>query len=446
MRAPRPFAGLLALTLVAGCPDPRSPPDPGVPAPPAVRSAVLLASADVRGALAPVPDVRTATVGHAPGAPRPAAPPEVGGLGRRAAALAAAGGLYVDAGDLFFSAYRVLPHRRAAALAAAQAHAVALGRMGLAAMAVGEGDLALGQDTLRSLAGAAGARLLSANLVHAGTSTRAFDPFAVVTQGSLRVGVVGASPVFGPERPEADAYRFSRLEARPVGPAVAEAAAAARAAGAEVVVALLHLPDAEAAAVLGALPPGAVDAAVTAHRLGPGGFAEGRGGPSARGRGLVRLAVAVSGAQVAVQGAAVRLDGAAAPGWAAATLASAHAPVGPEACAGACHPEALTAWRATGHARALAALAAKKQGGNPDCLVCHATAFDPARGLAGVQAGVSCEACHGASAAHMADGVAPPEHGREVPLSVCGGCHGVQADQAPFHIQARLEALAGAGH
>lgn len=408
------------------------------------RAAVVVVSGDVRAQLAPVPDVRTGTVGHVAGAARPAAPPALGGLGRRAAA--AAEGLYLDAGDLWFPSYRVLPHRRADARAEAEAHAAALKRVGLAVSAVGEGDLAFGQDVLRELARAAGAQLVSANLVQAGTSSLAFAPYAVVSQGGLRVGVVGASPVLPADAPEADAYRFAGLEARAAGPAVAAAAAAARAAGAEVVVALLHMPEPEAQAVLRELPRGAVDAAVAAHGAGPGWFRVGLGVPTSRGRGVVRLAVGASGSAIAVQGAAVRLAGASLPGFEVEVARGAPEVVGAVACAETCHAEALQAWKKTAHARAMATLVGKKQGRNPDCMICHATGYAPGRALRPVEAEVSCEACHGSSAAHIADDEVPPEHGRVVSGWVCGGCHGVQAGQGVFHVGVKQDALRSPGH
>lgn len=443
-----PRLGLLALTLAACTPPtPEAPRDAGAPA--RARAAVVWASGDVRGTLIPVPGVRSSTVGHAPGAPRPPSPAPVGGLARRAAVLGGAPGLYVDTGDLWFPSYRVLPHRRAAAWAGAQAHAAALRRLGLAAMAVGEGDLAFGQEGLRSLGDAAGARLLSANLVQAGTSSLAFSPFAVLSQDGLQLGVVGASAVLAPERPEADAYRFAGVEALAPAPAVARAAASARAQGAEVVLALLHMPEAEAQAVLRALPAGAVDAALWAHAPGAGRFHAGGGAPAGRGRGLVRLALASVGGAVAITGAADVLTGAEAPGWGAPEVPDVpawRAPAGPEACAARCHPGALAAWKTTAHARAMATLAEKRQARNPDCLVCHATASDPARPFVELQAEVSCEACHGRSEAHRADGVAPPEHGRAVPGWVCGGCHGVQATQGVFHPALEARALVARGH
>lgn len=76
---------------------------------------------------------------------------------------------------------------------------------------------------------------------------------------------------------------------------------------------------------------------------------------------------------------------------------------GSAACA-SCHAADHAAWAASLHGRAMHTLADRKANRDPDCVPCHlvdvpagAAAFDPDT------MGVGCEACHGGSAAHVAD-------------------------------------------
>ena len=98
--------------------------------------------------------------------------------------------------------------------------------------------------------------------------------------------------------------------------------------------------------------------------------------------------------------------------------------VGAPAC-GACHAEQLRQWSQSGHARALAALARKRQDLNPECVRCHVTAFGEPGGYAPGTAGgidlanVQCEACHGFGREHRGKGRI---RGR-VPETVCRRCH-----------------------
>jgi hypothetical protein len=83
--------------------------------------------------------------------------------------------------------------------------------------------------------------------------------------------------------------------------------------------------------------------------------------------------------------------------------------------------EQWTKWKAEKHAQAFAALAtdaakaaAQKKGVSrppaeaPECLKCHVTAFDAAKGAAPEKImkedGVQCETCHGPASLHTADG------------------------------------------
>lgn len=203
---------------------------------------------------------------------------KLGGLARRAGVIADLQGrfdgptLIVDAGDLFFRRWSVPPRYEAQARRTAQLHADALAEWGVPAVAVGERDLAFGVATLRSLGQRAKVDLLSANLAYAATQAPVFVPFSLVEVDGFKVGLVGASPVLTADDPAHQVYQQAGLTALPVGPAVATAAQAARSAGAEFVIGLLHIGQDEALRVLEALPTDTVDLAVVGHGRVVGGL------------------------------------------------------------------------------------------------------------------------------------------------------------------------------
>jgi hypothetical protein len=89
-----------------------------------------------------------------------------------------------------------------------------------------------------------------------------------------------------------------------------------------------------------------------------------------------------------------------------------------------CHTVEAAMWHQTPHAKAFATLVAKRQDANPDCLICHVTAFRkkggyiPGRRVPDLR-GVQCEACHGAGRQHGK----PGRIELKVPEAVCRGCH-----------------------
>lgn len=66
---------------------------------------------------------------------------------------------------------------------------------------------------------------------------------------------------------------------------------------------------------------------------------------------------------------------------------------------GACHGRITASFAKTPHAHSLDTLKAGDSDNNPECLACHVTGFD---GDAYAEGAVSCEACHGPGAAHIA--------------------------------------------
>lgn len=107
---------------------------------------------------------------------------------------------------------------------------------------------------------------------------------------------------------------------------------------------------------------------------------------------------------------------------------------GAEACA-SCHVQQNAQWGQTPHAGAWASLVTDGHAADADCTACHATGVGQPGGPSGPTdvAGlrdVQCEACHGPSAAHVADpGVLPV---RDPPVDTCRACHDGQRDGGRF--------------
>jgi len=100
---------------------------------------------------------------------------------------------------------------------------------------------------------------------------------------------------------------------------------------------------------------------------------------------------------------------------------------GASVCQG-CHPDTHADWSETIHAGALEALNGIGQGENAECLPCHTVGYG-AGGFVDAAAtpefaGVQCENCHGAAAAHAAnpgdEAVRPTV---DIASAVCGACH-----------------------
>ena len=95
---------------------------------------------------------------------------------------------------------------------------------------------------------------------------------------------------------------------------------------------------------------------------------------------------------------------------------------GPAACA-SCHPAAHAKWQEDPHSRSMKTVRERQFDVSWNCLSCHATAPGRRGGHAtpgDAQAAVTCEACHGPGAAHVAaDGRAPLEAAK----TRCVLCH-----------------------
>jgi 2',3'-cyclic-nucleotide 2'-phosphodiesterase (5'-nucleotidase family) len=181
----------------------------------------------------------------------------VGGLARRATAVkesrAAGPTVVVGSGDALFRRPEIPGPAAAGCEARARLILQELGRVGIAGMAVGERDLAMGARWLLREAAEAKVPLLAANVRDA-QGKAPFAATAMVREGGKAIGLVGAT-MPGP-LPEG-------LTAADPAPFIREAVAALRKEGAELVVGLLHLNYEATRKLLGEVE--GMDLAMIAH-------------------------------------------------------------------------------------------------------------------------------------------------------------------------------------
>jgi hypothetical protein len=108
-----------------------------------------------------------------------------------------------------------------------------------------------------------------------------------------------------------------------------------------------------------------------------------------------------------------------------------------------CHEPVYDAWARTKHASALGRLSVAEQ--EQPCVGCHVTGAKT-RLLDGpkvLNAGVQCEACHGAAAAHVADPKVRTGLVRKPASSTCEECH---SSKGPHFKGFWYDAMAGLSH
>ena len=108
------------------------------------------------------------------------------------------------------------------------------------------------------------------------------------------------------------------------------------------------------------------------------------------------------------------------------------APEDGPACA-ECHEEEAAQWKASSHARAMKPefLAEwESQGKKMECLVCHTSTFDRAKGTFSTE-GVACASCHGP---------ANPDHPDKARMSVKAGNDSCQACHSLTYAEWRISA------
>jgi len=164
--------------------------------------------------------------------------------------------LVVDAGDFAPEALGAADDARI------EFQVKSLARLGYDAIGVGERELAFGVDRIKTLAAAAKLPLLSANVIDVRSGKPAFQPWAVIPKGSLRVGVFA---VLGPR---IDLPSKVRTTLRVEDPILASlrAIAALRAEHCDVIVALAHVGLAEGNDLASQVP--GLDVVVFAHHAG----------------------------------------------------------------------------------------------------------------------------------------------------------------------------------
>jgi 2',3'-cyclic-nucleotide 2'-phosphodiesterase (5'-nucleotidase family) len=194
----------------------------------------------------------------------------LGGVARRATVIDRAradadAALVLEAGDLFLpqrgnDADGKRPdageiERRARLLAGAY------GRIGTTAMLPGERDLVLGLPALRRLAKQQHLPLLASNL-YGRDGRRLFDADKLVDAAGVKVGVFGVTSPPAPE--DAAAFMAAGIDARDPVAAARDEVASLRARGARIVVAMVHVGNADANRKLVSAVPG-IDWAVLGH-------------------------------------------------------------------------------------------------------------------------------------------------------------------------------------
>lgn len=411
---------------------------------------------------------------------------QMGGIARRAKMMKDRAGertIVVDAGDLFFRNWSLPPRHHAHARATAEFVADAAKLSKLDAIAVGERDLVLGVGELKKIGERSGAKLLSANLVHAGSNSSAFDAYAMIERNGMKIGIVAASPELGPNVQSNLVYERNHLATRPLQESIHSAVKLAREMGAEVVIGLLHLGQERATDLLNKLPPGTIDIAIVSHDRIAGKLTLLPGGRSAwinagsRGKWLVEIDLEVAkgaigllevgaldqqkGGKHLVSGELIALDVSLPEDPEMLELyrkfqdrlieVNSGAPVpnradieytGSAACK-ECHVPMWKQWEKTKHSTAWQIMVRTRQTGNLDCIPCHVVGFDRRGGpssLFGLEKfyNVGCESCHGAGSAHVKNPKVQMDYGKIVPENVCAECHRAAEDQKPFDYEERL--------
>lgn len=125
-------------------------------------------------------------------------------------------------------------------------------KIGCAAVTLGDRDLLLGRTLLEKLRAKSSFPFLVANLVDAETGKPIFGDHIVVASGGVKVGVFGVTLEAVPATPVYEHGKPWRIM-NPEAVATAEVAAL-KAAGAEIIVALAHLPDRDIDALAKAVP------------------------------------------------------------------------------------------------------------------------------------------------------------------------------------------------
>jgi 2',3'-cyclic-nucleotide 2'-phosphodiesterase (5'-nucleotidase family) len=245
----RPYA--LVLVAVVACATEGSLGKPHAHALEAARTVRIFATSDEHGWLEPAVKKSTGMF-H-------------GGMAHLQAQLVAAEGfsagsaLLMSAGDMWTGPYE-------STVLQGQPMVEVMNAMGYRAAAVGNHEFDFGADVLAKRAQEAQFTLLAANVTQGegGPPPHFARPFVVVSVAGVKVGVLGLSTLDTPIT--TDARHVKGLCFGPYGDAVRRHAPAARAAGAEVLVLLAHVPVQELRTLAPELRPLGIAAVIGGHR------------------------------------------------------------------------------------------------------------------------------------------------------------------------------------
>ena len=152
------------------------------------------------------------------------------------------GQLIFDSGDLFYDKFRVAEEHTKQISATAKFIVDQFNASGVAGITLGDRDTLLGAKQLKALHKRAKFPFLVANLLDAATGKPMFDDHTIVTVDGVKIGVFGVT-MTGAERRPVDGSPMPWRVDNPIKIA-GEQVKALKAKGAEIVVALAHLPKA----------------------------------------------------------------------------------------------------------------------------------------------------------------------------------------------------------
>jgi hypothetical protein len=401
-----------------------------------------------------------------------------GGLGRRATVVdrikMEGPALQVEAGDLVAGAADELPPAGYDRNLNPRIVFASFSRLGVDAIAIGERDLELGRDRLKAAVKAADLQVVAANLFGKGDE-RPFPPDRVVEVGGQSVGVFGVLDIPADRAADLQKWGFRTGDAAEAANAEVQSL---RSRGVRLVVGLFHVLGGRPRAEEILARTSGIDLAVLGHVEGPDAegaavvnqtqlvFEGSLGGAIGRldvrdlgsDAGVnfedqkVKLTpaipeqIGVSLIERAVVADVRRKQGVKEPlyppRWDYASI---------DACGG-CHDAEIAQWKTTDHARALASLQKYKHDHDLECLGCHMTGYLEANQTTNLDqmvkyfSNVSCESCHGPSAAHIRTTNKKFGTSLKVSADVCMGCHTEDQGLGEFDYATALKAIVGPGH
>lgn len=326
----------------------------------------------------------------------------------------------------------------------------AMNRLGYAASGIGERELHGGYRLINEIMAEAYFPFVSTNLVRARTGATWLQSNALLHHAGVRIGVLAVTrhnPALRMALPDGDMV----VTVDPVMALQSQVARMRNAADVVVVLAALPIEDAR---VLARRVPG-IDVILGAHggRVTNDPVVEGftqicYAGEDGKYLGRLDVYHPRATGPVSLEPDIVMLDEAVPPEplmgrmvaevmAQVADLERQHRPaeadaragfLGAAACA-PCHAPIVAEWARSDHARALQTLA-RKGPVQSSCVSCHVTGHGQPGGFTSPAAtphlaGVSCEACHGPGAAHVAQPARP--YGRTT-LATCTSCHTAEMD------------------